>query len=170
MKTKLAKTFFPDSFSFIRNPLVFDEFDNIFDKFEDIFKFPNYLDKFGGSLLTKYTKKPAMNVSNTEKEYIIELSVPGLSKEDIKIEFNDNDTLTISGKKKTEKSDKRTGYSYSEFSYDTFERILKLPEDTDTSKLDTITAKHENGVLTLTIPKLQEDKKDIKSKREIKII
>ncbi len=169
--TKIGKTVFTHSPLWLKTK-IFDEFHPIFNNFEDIFDGMisklQYKDNFGGSLLTNWSKKPAMNVSNTEKEYIIELSVPGLSKEDIKIEFSDN-TLTVKGKKKTEKTDKKTGYSYSEFSYDTFERVLELPEDANVLNHDNIKATHNNGVLTLTIPKRQKKEDPKKVIREIKI-
>ena len=142
-------------------------FNNLFDEISDLIPKIPYNDDFGGSLLTNWTKKPEMNVSKTENEYIIELSVPGLSKEDIKIELDD-DILTIKGKKKIGKTDKKTNYFYSEFSYSGFERSLTLPEDTDKVNKDIINAKYENGVLTLTIPRVKE-KDDIKTTREIKI-
>ena len=148
-------------------PARFERFDNLLNEISDLIpKFP-YKDDFGGSILTNWTKKPEMNVSKTENEYTIELFVPGLSKEDIKIELND-DILTIKGKKKIEKTDKKSDYFYSEFSYSGFERSLTLPEDTDTVNKDTINAKYENGVLILTIPRI-EGEKNIKTTREIKI-
>lgn len=162
MTTNLVKKWFNDGLFGRDFPITFDE---LSDEFNNLIP---YRDNFGGSILTNWTKKPAMNVSKTEKEYIIELSVPGMSKEDIKIEIN-NDILTIKGKtSKTRSIDEKKWFYYSEFSYDGFERVLSLPEDTNIIDLDTIKAKHENGILMLTIPRIKE-KEALKTIKEIKI-
>lgn len=157
-KNNLVKRIFTKQF-----PSLFKEFDNVFD-FDDIFTYPRYLDRSGGSLLTKWTnKKPLMNVSETENDYTVELSVPGLTKENVKIELND-DILTVKGQKNEKESEQQDNYSYSEFSYSGFERSFTLPENVNTEE---ISAKHENGILKLTIPKLEIKK--VMSSKEIKV-
>ena len=104
-----------------------------------------------------------MNVSETENDYTVELSVPGLTKENVKIELND-DILTVKGQKNEKESEQQDNYSYSEFSYSGFERSFTLPENVNTEE---ISAKHENGILKLTIPKLEIKK--VRSSKEIKV-
>ena len=141
-------------------PSFLNDFDSFFDGFNDIFKYPSYLDRSGGSLLHNWSRKPLLNVSETNKEYRVELSVPGFSKENVKVELDDN-TLTIIGFRKTKDSKE---YSYSEFSSSSFERKLSIPNSVNS---DDIVGNHEDGVLTLTIPKLEEVRID--TSREIKI-
>ena len=95
---------------------------------------------------------PAVNILETEKEFKIEVAAPGLKKEDIKVEL-ENDLLTISSevKKETEEKDKDGRYTRREFSYSSFKRSFTVDEDTvDTEKID---AKYENGVLNIVVPK-----------------
>ena len=95
---------------------------------------------------------PAVNILETESAFNIEVAAPGLKKEDIKVEL-DNDLLTISSevKKETEEKDKEGRYTRREFSYNSFKRTFTVDEDTvDTEKID---AKYENGVLNIVVPK-----------------
>ena len=80
---------------------------------------------------------------------LVRADLPGLTKEDIKVEVTD-DTLTIQGERKQEKKkEEREGYSYSECSYGSFYRAIPLPEGVDPSKA---TAEFRNGVLEVTVP------------------
>jgi HSP20 family protein len=91
---------------------------------------------------------PRANISETSKEYQIELAAPGLTKKDFKIE-TDNGVLTISAEKE-EKTETKNGYTRTEYSYNSFSRSFTLPEN---SKPDNINAKYEDGILKLTVPK-----------------
>lgn len=106
---------------------------------------------------------PSANITESEKEYLIELAAPGLSKKDFKVEM-DNDVLTISAEKKEEKKEGNGGYSRREYSYNSFSRSFTLPEN---SKSDKIDAKYEDGVLKLTLPK--KEITPIKAKKEIAV-
>lgn len=92
---------------------------------------------------------PAVNVRETEKEFILDMAVPGLKKEDIHIEV-DEDMLSISAETKEEKKEEKDNYSRREFHFSTFKRSFNIPEDADGSNIE---AKQENGVLSIRIPK-----------------
>ncbi|MBQ6311145.1 MAG: Hsp20/alpha crystallin family protein [Bacteroidales bacterium] len=101
---------------------------------------------------TNYTA-PAINVIENEKEYELELAAPGLSKEDFKIQLDNEGNLVIHMEKKTEnKEEKRKGrFLRREFSYEKFHQSLMLPDDVDIEKIE---AKMENGVLNIHLPKI----------------
>lgn len=99
-------------------------------------------------------KLPAVNIKQSETDFSLELAIPGLGKEDIKISV-DKDVLTISSEKKSETEEKEESGTYTrrEFSYHSFKRSFTLPESVNTDKID---AKFENGVLYLHLPKREE--------------
>ena len=109
---------------------------------------------------------PAINVKESDKEYIVELAAPGMKKEDFNVHINDEGNLIIKMEQKTEKKedDKSMRYLRREFSYSKFEQTLILPDDV---KKDAISAKVEHGVLTVELPKLVEEK--VKLSRQIDI-
>jgi len=100
---------------------------------------------------------PAVDVYETPDSVVVEVEAPGMKKEDIKITIED-DVLRIHGEKKLEKENKDKNYYIVERSYGTFERAFKLPEYVDTEK---IKAKFENGVLKISLPKKEEEKKKV---------
>jgi HSP20 family protein len=106
---------------------------------------------------------PSANITESEKEYLIELAAPGLTKKDFKVEM-DNDVLTISAEKKEEKKEGNGGYSRREYSYNSFSRSFTLPENCKSDKID---AKYEDGVLKLTLPK--KEITPVKAKKEIAV-
>ena len=109
---------------------------------------------------------PAINVKESDKAYIVELAAPGMKKEDFNVHINDEGNLVVKMESKTEKKDedKNTRYLRREFSYSKFEQTLILPDDV---KKEEISAKVENGVLTVELPKLVEEK--VKVSRQIEI-
>jgi HSP20 family protein len=104
------------------------------------------------------------NVSETETEYLVEISAPGLKKEDIKIEL-ENDVLKISSNFEDEKEEKNDGYYRREFYKSSFERQFAVPKNV---KKDDISASMNDGILTVTIPKIKEDAKKENVKITIK--
>jgi HSP20 family protein len=102
----------------------------------------------------KRNKMPAVNVKENEKNYEIEVAAPGMKKEDFNIAV-DNGILTISAESKDEKEQKEDNYTRREFSYSSFSRSFSLPQNVDE---DNIKAKYENGVLYLTVSKIEEAK------------
>jgi HSP20 family protein len=97
---------------------------------------------------------PAVNVKETEDDYAIELAVPGLKKEDFKVEINEG-ILTIAAERKTENEEKKEGYTRREFSYTNFTRRFTLPETADETN---ISASYTDGILVLNLPKKEEAK------------
>jgi HSP20 family protein len=106
---------------------------------------------------------PAVNTREADDAYYLEVDVPGVKKEDISIDVEDN-ALRISGERKLEKSRVDDEFYRVESLYGKFERVFNLPEDVDPSKIE---AEMEDGVLYIKIPKKQTVEKAPK-KIEIK--
>jgi HSP20 family protein len=92
---------------------------------------------------------PDMDIFETEMGFVIEAEVPGISKEDLKLNIED-DILTLEGEKKSENKDEE--YLRKESKEGGFSESFSLPENVDKDK---IKAKFENGVLRITIPKVK---------------
>ena len=109
---------------------------------------------------------PAINVKESDKAYTVELAAPGMKKEDFNVHINDEGNLIIKMESKNEKKDedKNVRYLRREFSYTKYEQTLILPDDV---KKEDISAKVENGVLTVELPKIVEEK--VKVSRQISI-
>ena len=103
---------------------------------------------------TAMSAVPAINVKESDKEFEIEMAVPGMTKEDFKVHVNDKDQLVVSVEKKNEKKeeDKSSKFLRREFNYTRFEQALLLPENVDR---EAITAKVCSGVLHVVLPKLE---------------
>jgi HSP20 family protein len=97
---------------------------------------------------------PAVNIAETENEFEVELAVPGLNKEDFKINLEKN-VLSVSAEKKTETTDENKKFTKREYSYNSFSRSFTLPESADQSKIE---ADYTAGILKLTIAKKEEAK------------
>ena len=100
-----------------------------------------------GDEFSKRDRQPAVNVKETDKSYEIEVAVPGMKKEDLKLDV-DNGVLTISAEQKEEKENKEDNYTRREFSYSSFSRSFSLPQNVNE---DSIKAKYDNGFLALTL-------------------
>lgn len=101
---------------------------------------------------------PSVNTRDGEYAYHIEVDIPGVKKEDIHVDLTD-DVLTISGDRKTKKEVKEKDFYKMESSYGKFQRSFTVPKGVD---LESIKAVAEDGVLEVTIPKLERDKTDTK--------
>jgi HSP20 family protein len=97
---------------------------------------------------------PAMDLVEDEDRYVLRADLPGVSGDDVNIEFEDN-VLTISGRRTSEHEERRDGYHRVERASGSFSRALTLPEGIDP---DSIQADFENGVLEVRIPKPEEAK------------
>jgi len=98
---------------------------------------------------TSNSYTPAVNVSEDEKGYTIEVAAPGLNRKDFNLEVDD-DILTISTEQKESKEEKEQNYLRREFNYQSFKRSFRLPETVDQEQ---IRATHDAGILTLSLPK-----------------
>lgn len=117
------------------------------DVFESIFNDSFLSDKLA-------TRVPAVNIAETDSEFHIELAVPGLKKEDFKVNLEKN-VLSISVEKKTENVDEGKRYTKKEYSYNSFVRSFTLPDTVDHAKID---AEYTDGILKLNVAKKEEAK------------
>ena len=97
---------------------------------------------------------PAMDLVETENDFVLKADLPGLNEDDVKIEV-ENNILTISGERKSEREDRKEGYYRVERAFGSFRRSLKLPEGVDP---ESVQASFERGVLEVHVPK-PEDRK-----------
>ena len=98
---------------------------------------------------------PAVNIKENADAFKVEMAVPGFDKKDFKINL-DHNILTISSEKKVENEHKNgERYTCREYSYQSFSRSFTLP---DAANGDKISAKYENGILNVEIPKREEAK------------
>ena len=106
---------------------------------------------------------PAVEVEEQDKELILKAEIPGIDAKDLEVEVSE-DRVTISGEHREEKKteDKDKNYFHSEFHYGKFQRVIPLPVAV---KTDEIKSDFEKGVLTLTLPKVEDaPKKSVKVK------
>jgi HSP20 family protein len=97
---------------------------------------------------------PAMDVVEADGQYVLRADLPGLSEGDVKVELDEN-VLTISGERKSEREQRSEGYYRVERASGSFSRSLTLPEGVDA---DDIQANFDNGVLEIRIPKPEQPK------------
>ena len=97
---------------------------------------------------------PAVNISESENNYHVELAAPGLKKEDFKLNLERNQ-LSISVEQSAQNGGQERNFNKREFSYTSFVRSFTLPDSADQNGIE---AKYENGVLCINIPKREEAK------------
>ena len=131
-----------------RGPLVKSPYTDLFDTFFNTDPF------FSRGSVSKNV--PAVNISETDQAYHVELAIPGLKKEDIKINVEE-DQLKISAEQKSEleESDESRKYSRKEFNYSSFARAFTLPDLADQAKIE---AEYNDGVLVVSVAKKEEAK------------
>lgn len=106
-----------------------------------------------------YTESPArVNIVERPKDYRLEVQAPGFDKKDLKVEMLE-DTLTIRGEHTVDENKEEERYTRREFARSAFERSFVLPNSANVEKID---ADYANGVLTLTIPKREETKPNLR--------
>lgn len=111
---------------------------------------------------------PAINVIESEKDYKVEVAAPGMTKDDFNIHLSEDNELVITMEKKNENQEEdkeNKKYLRREFSYTKFQQALILPDDVEK---ENISASVSEGVLTITLPKLQPEEK-AKVSRQIEI-
>lgn len=96
----------------------------------------------------------------TPEAHVFKADLPGLKKEEVKVEVEDDRVLQISGERNVEKEDKNDTWHRHERSSGKFMRRFRLPEN---AKMDQVKASIENGVLTVTVPKMEVKKPDVKA-------
>jgi len=130
------------------------EMDHFFDDFVPV----RWSRENGGKNLGSWT--PSADITEDEKEYLIRLDIPGMEKNDIKVNFQDG-RLTITGERKSEEKEEKKDYVRQERYFGSFYRSFTLPEKI---KEEAIEATFKNGVLKLVVPK-----GEIKKAKPIKI-
>jgi len=133
-----------DLFNFGKMP-IFKAFDNLF-------------------VPSNFTNSPKVNVKETDKAYEIEIANPGFGKDNTKIEVKDG-VIYVSMNLETETKDDDK-YHVRQWKKSSYNESWSLPENVIE---DQITAKHDNGVLTITLPKKEEDPQTKKETRTIEI-
>lgn len=111
----------------------------------------------------RYCSTPAANIVEQEGSFRLELAVPGMNKEDFKIDV-ENNLLTVSSEKQAQNEENEMNFTRKEFVYGSFSRSFTLPKSVDA---DSINATYKNGLLQIVLPKKEEEK--TKVKREIAI-
>ncbi len=116
--------------------------------FEDLWKpWDNWFDeeRFRNLELTV----PAVNIRETKDQFQVTLAVPGMKKEDFKIDVEGN-MLTISSEKKDSPEEKKAKFTRREYNYSTFSRSFTLPDVVDREKIEAV---YKDGVLKLVMPR-----------------
>jgi HSP20 family protein len=113
--------------------------------------FEDFINNFFGSNI--YNDIPPYNIIQTDKEFLIEFSVPGFNKKDFSIEVEENN-LKVS--KLSLENDKLENKFYKrQFNYSQFEKNFTIPEEVNIDKINSI---YENGILKISLPKIKEFK------------
>jgi HSP20 family protein len=120
-------------------------------------------DEFFPVVSQRSTSMPAVNIKEDEQRFVLDLAVPGINKKDLKIEIHE-DVITISSETKNEKEESNDGFKRREFSYSSFCRSFYLPDNVNRDKIG---ANYKDGILTVELPKVEEEKTKIS--REVKI-
>lgn len=122
----------------------FSDIDRMFEN--DMFLMPMHLNRFANDTM------PAANLRETDKEYAIELAVPGMKRDDFNIEVDEH-MLSVSCQREENINEEKDDYTRREYNYSSFSRTFRLPE---TVVADKIKAQYDNGVLHITVPKAEQ--------------
>ncbi|GJN05888.1 hypothetical protein PR202_ga23559 [Eleusine coracana subsp. coracana] len=145
--------------SLVRRSSVFDPFADFLDPFDGVFR----------SLVPSITSSDRdttafanarIDWKETPEAHVIKADIPGVKKEEVKVEVEDGNVLVISGERSKEKEDKNDKWHRVERSSGKFMRRFRLPEN---AKVDEVKAGLENGVLTVTVPKAEVKRPEVKS-------
>ncbi|KAJ3694439.1 hypothetical protein LUZ60_009919 [Juncus effusus] len=154
---KLVKT----TMALVRSSNIFDPFSlDLWDPFQDLIP-SSFLrqNQSSGDEISSFSN-PRMDWKETPEAHVFKADLPGVKKEEVKVEVEENRVLKISGERSKEKEDKNDRWHRVERSKGKFLRRFRLPEN---AKVEQVQAAMENGVLTVTVPK------DVK-KHEVKAI
>ena len=121
------------------------EMDRLFD---DFFA-PAEARSFGSPAQAERALMPSIDVHESEKAYTVTAELPGIDPKDVELDLRDN-ALAIRGEKRSESTEEEGGRRYAERSYGRFERVIPLPVEVDSEKVE---ASCDNGVLKIVLPK-----------------
>jgi len=137
-----------------------------YDLFEPFMELQQEVDKlfsdFMKPLRSDFEFLPRVDAYETDDKVVLEIEVPGVKKEELKITVEDG-VLKVCGEKKTERDEKGRNYRIVERSFGRFERAFVIPDYVDEKN---IVAKYNDGVLTLEMPKKKEEKPALEIKIE----
>jgi HSP20 family protein len=125
-----------------------DEMDRLFNSFFDEWPVASMSNRDNGLWA------PAVDIQETDTEYLLKAEVPGMDVKDVDVSLADN-VLTLRGEKKVEKEEKKKNYHHVECHYGSFHRTFQLPPNADEKN---VKAECSKGVLTVNIPKSPETK------------
>ena len=111
-----------------------------------------------GNMQKANTTAPAINVKESLTKYTVELAAPGMRKDDFEVNLNENGDLHIKMENEHQSEQEEHVYLRREFSYAKFEQTLILPDDVNKEK---ISASVADGVLTIQLPKMQQEEQKI---------
>lgn len=115
--------------------------------------FNDFFNDFASPEFRKWSS-PAVNISENDLAYKLQLAVPGLKKEDFKIAVEEN-TLVVTAEQKAENTETTEKFTRKEFSFSSFTRRFNLPENVNQHS---ISASYENGIMVISLPKQTEEK------------
>ncbi|WP_342645088.1 Hsp20/alpha crystallin family protein [Mucilaginibacter sp. CSA2-8R] len=121
---------------------------------------PRFVDAFDSIFNEQFfapaavSKVPAVNITESEAGFVIELAAPGLKKEDFKVNLDKN-LLTVAAEVKKDEAAEAKNYTKKEFSFSSFSRSFTLPESVDQTKIE---AEYADGILKLAVAKKEEAK------------
>ncbi|CAH2059959.1 unnamed protein product [Thlaspi arvense] len=145
----------PSFFGNNRRSSIFDPFSlDVWDPFKE-FSSPSPLSRENSAIVNA-----RVDWRETPEAHVFKADLPGLKKEEVKVEIEEDSVLKISGERHVEKEDKNDTWHRVERSSGQFTRRFRLPENV---KMDEVKAAMENGVLTVTVPKTETKKADVKS-------
>lgn len=121
-------------------PSLFDEFFKPWNEWFD-----------NGSMMQRTMQIPAVNITEEKDTYLVSLGVPGMKKEDFKIDVDGN-MLTISSEKEETKEENEKRFTRMEYNYASFSRSFTLPEDVAKDKIE---ANYKEGVLNIILPRFE---------------
>uniref|UniRef100_A0A6M2F957 SHSP domain-containing protein n=1 Tax=Populus davidiana TaxID=266767 RepID=A0A6M2F957_9ROSI len=149
----------PSFFNNRRGGVVLDPF-SAFDTWDPLKDFPF---TSSNSLISRENSafvNTRIDWRETPEAHVFKADLPGLKKEEVKVEIEDDRVLQISGERSVEKEDKNDTWHRVERSSGKFSRRFRLPEN---AKMDQVKASMENGVLTVTVPKEEVKKPEVKA-------
>lgn len=135
--------------------------------------FPSFMEDFfmrdllggnNGELKTSPNTLPAVNFSESNDAYVIELAAPGMKRGDFQVEL-DQHILTVSSARENKSENRQGTYTRKEFNYQRFQRSFALPENKIEG--EKINARYSDGILYITVPKKEEAK--VKPPKQIAI-
>lgn len=130
----------------------FRDLEEMSDRLNRVFSRPTMRHESGKETMTVADWTPAVDISETEKEYLINVELPEVKKEDVKVTVQEG-MLLIHGERRQEKEEKGKKYHRLERSYGSFVRSFAVPDAVDEAK---VTAEFKDGMLNLHLPKSEK--------------